>query len=280
MRINQNIYSLNIFKNYTKNVKNNATALERISSGKKVNSSKDNPIKIEKSENLNIKIRALQKANENIQDGISCIQIVDSSMGEISNALIRMRELSVEAASDSYTKEDRESIALEIEQLSKFIDETVENTNINGNKLLGYDKVVDNTKPILKKLQIGSEVGETMDIPYYNLTCKNLNIENINVIDDPSGAINSLEKALSEVTECRSLYGSIHNRMEESMNIVLSNSNTYEKSYSEMIDADIALEMLEFSRTSILMESSISLMNQSNNFPKDIINILSGLLNR
>jgi flagellin len=63
MRINKNIYSLNIFKNYTKNVKNNATALERISSGKKVNSSKDNPIKIERSENINIKIRALQKAN-------------------------------------------------------------------------------------------------------------------------------------------------------------------------------------------------------------------------
>ena len=278
MRINKNIYSLNIFKNYTKNVKNNATALERISSGKKVNSSKDNPIKIERSENINIKIRALQKANENLQDGISCIQIVDSSMGEISNALIRMRELSVEAANDSYTKEDKESIALEIDHLSKFIDETVENTNINGNKLLGDDKVVDNTKPILKKLQIGSEVGETMDIPYYNLKCKNLNIENINVIDNPSGAISSLEKALSEVTECRSLYGSIYNRMEESINIVLSNGNTYENSYSEMIDADIALEMLEFSRTSILMESSISLMNQSNNFPKEILNILSGLI--
>ena len=62
------------------------------------------------------------------------------------------------------------------------------------------------------------------------------------------------------------------------MNIVLSNGNTYENSYSEMIDADIALEMLEFSRTSILMESSISLMNQSNNFPKEILNILSGLI--
>ena len=278
MRINQNIYSLNIFKNYTKSVASNSTALERIASGKKINSAKDNPIKVERSENINIKLRSLQKASQNTQDGISTLQIVDTTIGEIEDALIRMRELSVQASSDNYSDEDRVSIKAEIEELKKFIDDTAESTEVNGNKLIGNKNVTDNSNPEIKKSQIGAEVGETIDIPYYNLSCDVLGIDNVDVINNPSQSITMLEKAISDVAGYRSKYGAIQNRMEESLDMIESNRATYEKNYSEIVDADVALEMLEVTRTSILMESSLALMAQSNNFPRDVVNMLSGLI--
>lgn len=278
MRINQNIYSLNIFRNYTKSVASNSTALERISSGKKINSAKDNPIKIERSENINIKLRSLQKASQNTQDGISALQIVDTAIGEIEDVLIRMKELSVQASSDNYSDEDRVSIKAEIEELKKFIDDTAESTEVNGNKLIGNKNVTDNSNPEIKKSQIGSEVGETIDIPYYNLSCDVLGIDNVDVINNPSQSITMLEKAISDVAGYRSKYGAIQNRMEESLDMIESNRATYEKNYSEIVDADVALEMLEVTRTSILMESSLALMAQSNNFPRDVVNMLSGLI--
>lgn len=278
MRINQNIYSLNIFKNYTKSVASNSTALERIASGKKINSAKDNPIKIERSENINIKLRSLQKASQNTQDGISTLQIVDTTIGEIEDALIRMRELSVQASSDNYSDEDRVSIKAEIEELKKFIDDAAESTEVNGNKLIGNKNVTDNSNPEIKKSQIGAEVGETIDIPYYNLSCDVLGIDNVDVINNPSQSITMLEKAISDVAGYRSKYGAIQNRMEESLDMIESNRATYEKNYSEIVDADVALEMLEVTRTSILMESSLALMAQSNNFPRDVVNMLSGLI--
>ena len=278
MRINQNIYSLNIFRNYTKSVASNSTALERIASGKKINSAKDNPIKVERSENINIKLRSLQKASQNTQDGISALQIVDTAIGEIEDVLIRMRELSVQASSDNYSDEDRVSIKAEIEELKKFIDDTAESTEVNGNKLIGNKNVTDNSNPEIKKSQIGSEVGETIDIPYYNLSCDVLGIDNVDVINNPSQSITMLEKAISDVAGYRSKYGAIQNRMEESLDMIESNRATYEKNYSEIVDADVALEMLEVTRTSILMESSLALMAQSNNFPRDVVNMLSGLI--
>lgn len=278
MRINQNIYSLNIFRNYTKSVASNSTALERIASGKKINSAKDNPIKVERSENINIKLRSLQKASQNTQDGISTLQVVDTAMGEIEDVLIRMRELSVQASSDNYSDEDRVSIKAEIEELKKFIDDAAESTEVNGNKLIGNKNVTDNSNPEIKKSQIGSEVGETIDIPYYNLSCDVLGIDNVDVINNPSQSITMLEKAISDVAGYRSKYGAIQNRMEESLDMIESNRATYEKNYSEIVDADVALEMLEVTRTSILMESSLALMAQSNNFPRDVVNMLSGLI--
>lgn len=278
MRINQNIYSLNIFKNYTKSVASNSTALERIASGKKINSAKDNPIKVERSENINIKLRSLQKASQNTQDGISALQIVDTAIGEIEDVLIRMKELSVQASSDNYSDEDRVSIKAEIEELKKFIDDTAESTEVNGNKLIGNKNVTDNSNPEIKKSQIGAEVGETIDIPYYNLSCDVLGIDNVDVINNPSQSITMLEKAISDVAGYRSKYGAIQNRMEESLDMIESNRATYEKNYSEIVDADVALEMLEVTRTSILMESSLALMAQSNNFPRDVVNMLSGLI--
>lgn len=269
--------SLGIYSGYKKNIAANSAAMERISSGKKINSAKDNPLKIEQSENFKMQIRALEMANKNLQDSTSMLQVADTAMGTISEALIRIKELSVQAASEVTIESDREIIQSEIEQLKKYIDDTANNTEFNGNKLLANGNVNDNSKPDYVEMQIGANVGDSIGIPFFNVSSETLGIDKLDVVNDATKALNSIDEALKDVNGCRAKYGAVQNRLENSIEITSSSSYIYEKSSSDINDADIALEMAEIARTSILMESATAMMAQSNNFPKDMLNILANL---
>lgn len=277
MRININMKSLGIYSGYKKNIVDNSAAMKKISSGKKINSAKDNPLKIEQSENFRMQIRALEMANKNLQDSSSMIQVADSTMGTISEALIRMKELTVQAASETTNEADRNIIQSEIDQLKSYIDDTANNTEFNGNKLLVNENVTDNSKPKYVEMQIGANVGDSIGIPFFNVSSETLGIDKLDVVNDATKALNSIDEALKDVNGCRAKYGAVQKRLETSIEITSSSSYIYEKSSSDINDADIALEMAEIARTSILMESATAMMAQSNNFPKDMLNILANL---
>lgn len=277
MRININMKSLGIYSGYKKNIAANAAAMEKISSGKKINSAKDNPLKIEQSENFRMQIRALEMANKNLQDSTSMIQVADTAMGTISEALIRMKELTVQAANEVTNEADRKIIQDEIDVLRNHIDDTAKNTEFNGNKLLVNGNVTDNSKPDYVEMQIGANVGDNIGIPFFNVSSEALGIDKLDVVNDSTKALNSIDEALKDVNGCRAKYGAVQNRLENSIEITSSSSYIYEKSSSDINDADIALEMAEIARTSILMESATAMMAQSNNFPKDMLNILANL---
>lgn len=277
MRININMKSLGIYSGYKKNIAANAAAMEKISSGKKINSAKDNPLKIEQSENFKMQIRALEMANKNLQDSTSMIQVADTAMGTISEALIRMKELTVQAANEVTNEADRKLIQDEIDVLRSHIDDTAKNTEFNGNKLLVNGNVTDNSKPDYVEMQIGANVGDNIGIPFFNVSSETLGIDKLDVVNDATKALNSIDEALKNVNGCRAKYGAVQNRLENSIEITSSSSYIYEKSSSDINDADIALEMAEIARTSILMESATAMMAQSNNFPKDMLNILANL---
>ena len=277
MRININMKSLGIYSGYKKNIAANSAAMEKISSGKKINSAKDNPLKIEQSENFRMQIRALEMANKNLQDSTSMIQVADTAMGTISEALIRMKELTVQAANEVTNEADRKLIQDEIDVLRSHIDDTAKNTEFNGNKLLVNGNVTDNSKPDYVEMQIGANVGDSIGIPFFNVSSETLGIDKLDVVNDATKAVNSIDEALKDVNGCRAKYGAVQNRLENSIEITSSSSYIYEKSSSDINDADIALEMAEIARTSILMESATAMMAQSNNFPKDMLNILANL---
>lgn len=277
MRININMKSLGIYSGYKKNIIANSAAMEKISSGKKINSAKDNPLKIEQSENFRMQIRALEMANKNLQDSTSMIQVADTAMGTISEALIRMKELTVQAANEVTNEADRKLIQDEIDVLRSHIDDTAKNTEFNGNKLLVNGNVTDNSKPDYVEMQIGANVGDSIGIPFFNVSSETLGIDKLDVVNDATKALNFIDEALKDVNGCRAKYGAVQNRLENSIEITSSSSYIYEKSSSDINDADIALEMAEIARTSILMESATAMMAQSNNFPKDMLNILANL---
>lgn len=279
MRININMKSLGIYSGYKKSITENASAMERISSGSKINSAKDNPLKIDQSEKLKMQIRSLEMASKNVQDTTSMVQTADTAMGTISEVLIRMKELVVKGASSTNTEYDKQVIQTEIEELTNYIEDTANNTEFNGNKILANANVTDNNKPFYMEMQTGSNIGDSMMIPFFNVSSKVLGIDTLDVTtkDGATEALKNIDKAIVNVNSCRSSHGAIQGRLETTAEIISSGTYVYEKSSSDINDTDIALEMAEIARTSILMESATAMMAQSNNFPKDMLNILANL---
>ena len=172
MRINKNIASLNIYKAYSKNLTKQSSSLGRISSGIKINSSKDNPNAIAQSERFRMQIRGLQMAARNTQDGVSMLQTAEGGLEGITNSLQRVRELLVQAGGTT-TDSDKEIIQKEINQMLDGANDMANNTEFNGVKLLAGGK---NDGSVTIEMVTGANVGEKIDIPKYDLTTEGLGL--------------------------------------------------------------------------------------------------------
>jgi flagellin len=271
------MFSMSIFKTYKGELADNAKALNNISTGKKLESSKDNPYKIGKNETLKIQVLTSDAASKNIQDTNSMIQTFDSALQEINNSLVRMKQLTVSSGDGALTDEDKAIIQNEIDSIKADIKDLANNTEFNGVKLNDSSLLgPTGSNTTIVKAAIGNSDDENMDIPFYNIGLDSLGIKDVSS-NNPDLANESVENAIKMVSAIRSRYGSIQNRLEGTGDYLSSKSNTIEKVQSNIGDADVAEEMMNYSKSGILIQSSIALMAQSNNFPKDALNILSNV---
>ncbi|WP_066872263.1 flagellin [Clostridium mediterraneense] len=281
MRLHTNIMSLNVFRNYQNTVRENSSTLARISSGTKLMSAKDNPNKLSQSEGLKMQIRALSVASKNLQDGVSMMQTADGGIDSISSSLIKMRELVISAGNSSLNNEDRVLIQKEIENIKAGIDDIANNTEFNGVKLLGYEEVKNNENPITIAMTSGSNVGDKINIPRYNLSSDTLkdkegnSIKDINIEEgDITKALSAIDSSISSVSAARSKFGALANTFESLSSNHESSKVMLERSKSNIESADIAKEMMEFTRTNVLMEAGNAMLAQTNNLPNDALRVL------
>ena len=282
MRLNHNMSSLSIYNGYKKNLINNKSAIERLSTGIKINSAKDNPNKIGQSEQMRIQIKSLQAVQRNLQDGVSMLQTADGALQEVNNTLARIKELSVSAANGSKSENEKEIIQNEIEEMKKNIDDLANNTEFNGVKLLCDERVPNNKYPMYKNIVVGGMQGEQSRIPSFNIRTEILKDEKGNTLKDidirtqkgVNSALEVIDESIETVSNIRSRYGAMQNRLETTAENIGSNEQAFERAVSNLIDSDIALEMAELARTQILNDSSLALIFQSNNLPKDALRIL------
>lgn len=281
MRLHTNIMSLNVFRNYQNTVRENSSTLARISSGTKLMSAKDNPNKLSQSEGLKMQIRALSVASKNLQDGVSMMQTADGGIDSISSSLIKMRELVISAGNSSLNNEDRVLVQKEIENIKAGIDDIANNTEFNGIKLLGYEEVKNNDNPITIAMTSGSNVGDKINIPRYNLSSDTLkdkegnSIKDINIEEgDITKALSVIDSAISSVSAARSKFGALANTFESLSFNHESSKIMLERSKSNIESTDIAKEMIEFTRTNVLMEAGNAMLAQTNNLPNDALRVL------
>ncbi|NFN92766.1 flagellin [Clostridium botulinum] len=279
MRLSHNMFSANIFNNYKKQLSNNSSAVNNISSGLKLNSAKDNPNKITQSQMLKIQVLSNSAARRNIEDTNSMIQTFDGAMSEMNDSLGRIKELTVQAGGGTLTDEDRETIQNEIDSLTEHLDYMAKNTEFNGVKLINESdgKVTS---------MIGSLEGELTTLPKFDLTAEGLGFKekgtgkklfDVTDANNVGKSLNIVDEAIQSVSSARSKYGAIQLRLEGTGDAISENNLSLEKSQSNIADADIAFEMLKFSESQILIQSSISLIAQSNNFPQDALNVLKNI---
>jgi len=281
MRLSHNTASLNVYRSYAKALEGRSGALDKISSGNKINRACDNPNAMAQSEKMRIQIRGMQMAQRNMQDGISMLQTAEGGLDGMTGMLQRMRELTVQAGNETNTPEDRKVIQSEIDQMLQGVDNFADGTEFNGVKLLKINAGDTNT---VLEMTTGANTDEKIQINRFNLTSSG----DLKLVDAVTGKSNvdvttpagvdkvleTLDNAINTVISVRSEYGALENRFESATK---SSSEIEEKlsaADGDLTETDIAEQMMEYAKHNILVEAGNAMMVQSNRFPQDILRIL------
>lgn len=252
-------------------VANNAlgTAMERLSSGKRINAAKDDAAGLAIATRMDAKVRGLNQAVRNANDGISLTQTAEGAMGEISNILVRMRELAVQAASGTVTDDDRDVIEAESVQLTAQINNIADRTDFNGIKLLD---TASNTISI----QTGVDDNDTVDIDLVDLNSAVLFTATIDLTtaDGASDALAVLDTAIGTVATARADVGAVQNRLEATVNNLTSTATNLTEAKSRIEDADFSAESTKLASAQILAQASTAMLAQANQSQQGVLNLL------
>ena len=278
LRINTNVSSLNAQRNLSTTRVAQQKVLEQLSSGQRINRAGDDAAGLAISENLRAQIRGLGQAERNAQDGISLVQIAEGALSEVGNIMIRLRELSVQAASDTIGPTERKFLNVEFEQLTSEVDRIANSTEFNRVPLLnGTGSVFD--------IQIGTRNDPLSDRLTFDASSADVNVAalglNLASVSDKISAQNSLasiDQAIQTVSGIRADFGALQNRLQSTVNNIQVSSENLSAANSRIRDADIASATSELTRTNILMQAGTSVLaqaNQSTNSALGLINSAS-----
>ena len=242
---------------------------EKLSSGYKINRAGDDAAGLSISEKMRSQIRGLNKASDNAQDGISLIQVAEGALNETHSILQRMNELATQAANDTNTSVDRQSIKDEIEQLNEELDRISTTTQFNKQDLL--------TGGFSGKLQVGALKGQTMDVKIgLAVSAKGLNVSAVEVSTNANAgaAMQSIQNAIESVSKQRSKLGAIQNRLEHTINNLDTNAENTQAAESRIRDTDMADEMVQYSKNNILSQAGQSMLAQANQQTQGVLSLL------
>jgi len=264
LRIMTNVGALNAQKNLYMTGINQAKSMARLASGQRINQAADDAAGLAISENLKAQIRGLRQANRNANDGISLVQIAEGSLNEVSNMAIRLRELAVQAASDTIGDTERKFLDVEYQQLKSEVQRVTESTNFNGYDLLnGTGGVID--------IQVGVNNDPFKDRISFNAGAANATLEALGLVSESvgtkEGAQNSLsviDDAMISVNAIRANFGAMQNRLQSTSNNLLVYDENMSAANSRIRDADVAAESTELTRTNILMQAGTAVLGQAN----------------
>lgn len=264
MRIATNVAAINAGKNlYGLGIKQN-TAMARLSSGFRVNQAADDAAGLAISENIKAQIRGLRQANRNANDGISLVQVAEGGLGEMANMLIRLRELGVQASSDTISDRERVLTNIEYQQLKEEMQRIAESTKFNGTPLLnGQGGILD--------IQIGTQNDPTLDRISFrsdqaNATLQSLMLTDANVANKESAQLSlaAVDGAINNVNSIRAGLGAFQNRLQSTSQNLQTSEENYAAANSRIRDTDVALESTELAKNNVLMQAATSVLGQAN----------------
>jgi flagellin len=279
LRINTNVASINAQRNLSSTRLAQQKTLEQLSSGQRINRAGDDAAGLAISENLKAQIRGLGQAQRNAEDGISLVQIAEGGLQEISNILIRLRELAVQAASDTIGATERKFLNVEFEQLTSEIDRIANSTEFNSVPLLnGTGAVFD--------IQIGTRNDPLVDRLTFDASSADVNIAalglNLASVADKISAQNSLsgiDQAIISVSGIRADFGALQNRLQSTVNNIMISTENLSAANSRVRDADVAKATAELTKTNILMQAGTSVLAQANQSTTSALNLIQAASN-
>ena len=282
--INTNIGSLNAQRNTSTSQSSLAVSMQRLSSGLRVNSSKDDAAGLSIADRMSTQVRGMNVAIRNANDGVSLAQTAEGAIGKVTDALQRMRELGVQARNATNTADDKTSIDKEFGELSKEIQRVLGGTTFNGKAVLASDAGT-------QTFQVGANTStnDSVDVLTTNLTT-NTDITAVAGTDNQglgralltgdataiAAVIDQIDTALKTVSGERATLGAAQNRFDAVTSNLMISVENQSAARSRIMDADYATETANLSRSQILQQAGMAMISQANQMPQQVLSLLRG----
>ncbi|ARC85329.1 flagellin [Clostridium argentinense] len=278
MIINHNLNAMNAHRNMGINVGNSGKAMEKLSSGLRINRAGDDAAGLAISEKMRGQIRGLDQASRNSQDGISMIQTAEGALNEAHSIVQRMRELAVQASNDTNVTVDRSNIGDEIKQLGLELERINKNIQFNEQNLL--DGTAGTSGKV--KIQVGANASQAMELDF---TTDGIKLDSIvSALKDKASAVTTHGSAttfiktvndnLAKISKGRSQLGAYQNRLEHTIANLDNASENLQAAESRVRDVDMAKEMMNFSKNNILQQAAQAMLAQANQAPQGVLQLL------
>jgi len=267
LRVNTNVQSLAAQRNLGQTTRAQESSLEKLSSGSRIVRSADDAAGLAISEKMRASIRSIRQDTRNANDGISMIQTAEGGMNEIGNILVRFRELSTQAASDTIGDSERGFIEKEVGQLKGEIDRISQSTEFNGRKLLSGEggeleiQIGQGNKPETDRFKF--------DLSATDATADRLGVKDLTVKDKASAQANldKIDSAIESLSGSRANLGAMQNRLQSVVNNLAVYDENLSAARSRIHDIDMASETAELSKNNILTQAGVSVLSQANQNP-------------
>jgi len=264
--INTNVSSLNAQRNLTTSQSSLSTSMQRLSSGLRVNSAKDDAAGLAIADRMNSQIRGINVAIRNANDGISLAQTAEGALATVTDVLQRMRELAIQAQNGSNGTGDRANLDTEFQQLSAEVTRIAQQTKFNGTAIVGSGAGA-------QTFQVGANNGDTMTITTSTVTTVT---GDILTSATASTAVAAIDTQLDAITTSRATYGAAMSRFEFAISNLQITGENQSAARGRIMDADFAAETANLSRAQILQQAGTAMVAQANQLPQQVLQLLKG----
>ena len=252
-----------------------ATSMERLSTGKRINSAKDDAAGLAIASSMTAQIKGMNQGIRNANDGISMAQTAEGALEEVSNMLQRMRELTVQASNDTYSTDDIANIDKEKLALAKQIDSVFKNTQFNSTKLFNGDTPTVN-------IQTGANTDDALELTLTNLDTNSTMAKIFTPSDDTDAAelaatapsLEDYDDAIKTISETRAGLGAVQNRLESAVNNMTATSTNLSDARSRIEDTDFSSETTALAKSQILSQASTAMLSQANQSTQSVLKLL------
>ena len=277
--VNTNIGSLNAQRSLAESSRELSTAMERLSSGKKINSAADDAAGFAIAERMTAQVRGLNMATKNANDGLAMLSTIENATNDVTDMLQRIRELAVQAANDTNSSIDREYLQLEVDSLLAEINRVSEQTVYNNQAVLDGSRA--------GVLQVGTDDGQTISFNIDSVDTGALGLTtldsddvptNISVLDaaDAATSLTKISDAIEQVAADRAGYGALANRLEYTVSNLMNVAEFTTAARSRIEDADFAAESARLAKAQVLQQTGTAMLAQANASKQNVLSLLQG----
>ena len=273
LRINSNLSSINAQRGLSSVTTRLEKNFQHLSSGLRVATASDDAAGLGISERLRAQVRSLTQAQRNANDGISLVQTTEGALNEVSNILVRMRELSVESNNGTTSSSDKDTLDQEFQNLISEIDRIAGATNFNGTQVLD-----GSTASVTFQVGSGTTSNDTISVSLASALASDLGVNALDISSAgaPTTAINAIDAAIDIVSSSRGDLGAAQNRLQSTITNLGVHIESLSAAESRIRDVDVAFETADLTRNSILQQAALSILAQANLQPQAALTLIHG----